>query len=712
MVTPPGGQGGGPLLPVVPRQLFPVPLVAFASRPSNARSGALRQRWRRNVRVWSCVNRVVCALNSLYNPVFDPSIARRFKWGAAAASVRDIWNRVIASPLFSLLLPPPSLEGDRAALSALAGGWEAGYECGGGSACVVSNSEFLTDKVSLPAAAVGDTSFLTLLPESVAQCYAPAAATSTLEDGLLNPPWVRDARLQQVRRFQGLPPAEYRALVVRLWRLNMVAFLPHVHEVNGLFGVWKIKDGCAPQIRLIFDGRRANCHHAVPPPVRLPHPSRFGEVVLQPGEVLWVGKLDLKDYYHHLKVPDWIAEYFGLPPLRLADLPLEPQEREVLSATLPHVVFPTMLSLPMGWAHSVYIAQGVHETLLSSVLPRDELLSDVKSLAASRNGHAAYVDDLNVWRIGQQGDDSAPAAVDAALDAAARRAAAVGLPENVGKRAPAALRQKVLGVLVDGERGVLQPDPDALALLVRATRCVVSRGWASRALMERLVGKWTWAMLTRRPALSIFGRVYQYMCRRTRRPHRLWPSVARELQLAVDLAPFLFADLRAPVSDVVVAIDASMGGQGVVYKSGATDTMRQSFLRGDRPPQPGDQPRLSHLSDERWFSRDWRVAVMGTWRHDVSHINVAEVRAYLSALKWLGKRQASRDARHLLYQDSGVVVCAAMKGRSSSPQLARILRQCAAVQFACGLWPSSSWVPTDHNPADGPSRGRAVWAKA
>jgi hypothetical protein len=382
-------------------------------------------------------------------------------------------------------------------------------------------------------------------------------------------------------------------------------------------------------------------------------------------------------------------------------------------------VYPALTTLPMGWSHSVYVAQRVHTHLLhsSSALPADEEIVPERGLVGAHDCHSVYVDDVGVFAVGRQGDSGVARKVDERLDAAAAAMQAVGVPENTKKRGAGSTKMQSLGVSVDGEIGLLHATPEKLSLLVAATRQAIRTGGLSRAGLEKLVGRWTWVMLLRRPLLSVFSRVYQFMRAGGGKRKKLWASVARELQLAVDLAPLLYADLRAQPSDVVVAVDASEEGLGVVYKRGTSAQVLASYARGSLPPGDdslpppvGRQPHL-HRTDPAWFSRDWRIAVRGGWRFPLQHISDGEGQAALQALVWLGSRKWARDKRHFLFQDSSAALTGMLKGRSSSPPMLRSLRKSAAVMLACGMWVSPSWVPSADNPADGPSRGVGVWMK-
>jgi hypothetical protein len=82
--------------------------------------------------------------------------------------------------------------------------------------------------------------------------------------------------------------------------------------------------------------------------------------------------------------------------------------------------------------------------------------------------------------------------------------------------------------------------------------------------LARIVGRWTWAMLVVRPALSVFEAVYRFINTAGYSYFGVWNSVRRELLTACRLFPVLFATVHGDWFDRVVACDASMTGEGVV----------------------------------------------------------------------------------------------------------------------------------------------------
>ena len=132
-----------------------------------------------------------------------------------------------------------------------------------------------------------------------------------------------------------------------------------------------------------------------------------------------------------------------------------------------------------------------------------------------------------------------------------------------------------------------------------------------------------------------------------------------------------------------------------------------------------DQPRLSPLQvdlsksrippiSQHWVDATWVLEWRGRWRLE-EHINVLELYAETIGMTWTLRKGDPRTPRRIvILQDSQVAVHAGSKGRSSSLPLLRPLRRTAGILLAGNLYVDRLWIPSKANPADGPSRGRAV----
>ena len=105
-------------------------------------------------------------------------------------------------------------------------------------------------------------------------------------------------------------------------------------------------------------------------------------------------------------------------------------------------------------------------------------------------------------------------------------------------------------------------------------------------------------------------------------------------------------------------------------------------------------------------SKLWRWHVISGWQWvgDPEHINVLELRAVLTSIKWRVDQQGQHDLRCIHLVDSLVVLRALTPGRSSSRKMRRTLMRINSYLLVSGLQPLWGYVSTHDNPADRPSR--------
>jgi len=207
----------------------------------------------------------------------------------------------------------------------------------------------------------------------------------------------------------------------------------------------------------------------------------------------------------------------------------------------------------------VFAAQSAHEHLLDTAtgLRRCDRITRASDLRVDRARHAVYIDD-----VVQFGTDAAELA----------RLQRGYVAAVVARRFPVKARKVVapssegvvaLGFEVHGRELTVGVAPAKLHDLVAATRSLLRRGQCTGRELAHVLGKWTWAMLAQRFALSAFHNAYRFAREADRKTFVIWRSVARELRVAVRLAPLLFARLATPLFAHVLACDASLAGQGV-----------------------------------------------------------------------------------------------------------------------------------------------------
>jgi hypothetical protein len=470
-----------------------------------------------------------------------------------------------------------------------------------------------------------------------------------------------------------------------MWRAGMVAFTTAVVALCGVFAVDKT-DG---RLRAITDARPANWCFGEPQHVTLPTPDLLARIRVPSGAVAYVARTDAADFYHTFKTPQWMWPFFGLPAVRAAVLP-----REALPAGAGEFVYPVLKTLPMGYSHAVLLAQSAHLHLLDS-LPNyfgradrigDPLCTDY-ALRSGRVLHAVCIDDVLLFGL----DPVQVARVQQAYLEAGRRAGFVYKPEKL--IAPTADAAPVLGLQFSGRTGTLRLQPAKMRSLVSATRAAVAAGQLRAVDFQSLLGRWVWAMLPCRPALSVLSAAFALAQRYGRGTVKLWPSVKRELLAASDIAPLLVADLKAHIFGRVVASDASTTGLGVVA---------MPRIRGCAAPGT-TVPGFCGAIDEPVPPQAVTGIVSSRWRWG-EHINVLEMRAAHVAVRWVLRHVLSGGTRVALWVDSAVVLGVLRKGRSSSVVLNRLMRAVASDLIRANVTLDVDWVASALNPADAASR--------
>jgi hypothetical protein len=295
----------------------------------------------------------------------------------------------------------------------------------------------------------------------------------------------------------------------------------------------------------------------------------------------------LDNFYHRIRLPEAWWPYFALPSIRAADLGISGYAADA-------VIYPCCKTLPMGFSHSVFLAQAVHEHIIDAKVPLLErearvirrpfdplsaatvvpvagshplplctsaLESPTGDFDISRMRHSVYIDDLNIYHHD-------PVVIDQAIDQYLAAMAAVNLPAKPSKIVRAtADGLECLGVFVDGRNGEVGLSVPKLQALRMSTLRMLATGEATGRELSHLVGRWTWAMLVRRPAMSIFSAVYRFIECAHDSCYTIWSSVRRELLAAAYIAPLMYASIRCDWSPIVIASDASELAAGVVYPS-------------------------------------------------------------------------------------------------------------------------------------------------
>ena len=161
----------------------------------------------------------------------------------------------------------------------------------------------MADRISLPVNA-GSVQLTDILPTQYLNTYSATNCAA-----LFRP--MSERELTAPPRLCASQP-EWIKLVRRLADANMVTFTRAPKIVNGVFAVPKD----ANTDRLIIDARPANAQFVEPEAVRLPTADLLAKLETDKTKPLYAAKVDLDNFYHRLRLPEWMVPYFALPPVR------------------------------------------------------------------------------------------------------------------------------------------------------------------------------------------------------------------------------------------------------------------------------------------------------------------------------------------------------------------------------------------------------------
>ena len=99
----------------------------------------------------------------------------------------------------------------------------------------------------------------------------------------------------------------------------------------------------------------------------------------------------------------------------------------------------------------------------------------------------------------------------------------------------------------------------------------------------------------------------------------------------------------------------------------------------------------------------WRPVIQAKWKHQREHINVLELRAILTTLKWKQKKLNAIGSKFFHLVDSAVCMGVVSSARSPSYQLGHIQDKANILLLASGMRMILAHVATKNNPADRPS---------
>ena len=450
--------------------------------------------------------------------------------------------------------------------------------------------------------------------------------------------------------------------------------------------------------RLITDLRSSNRGMGVPTEPDLPNPDQLIKWLrwAESGGVAWIGqaviyKRDVDNFYHRLKVPEWMIPYQGLAPVSAADA----QKFSDLGVPVKPGQVPCLVTLAMGNSHSVTLSQGAMLEIVARATRRLAAV-DKRELKIF-----VYIDDVTIF-----GTKSAARKMALALEA---ELMASNLKLKEEKSVNSSRCCEVMGVEVNLERGTVGVGGQKARVLYQKLLAQGKKESATgRELME-LLGAFNWFALCRRPLLSYIDECYRWVHEvpDLDLQRALTKSVRKELQTAAHVLPMAFTDYRAARVGTATT-DACMYGGGMVVTPVVPPLVSDPCCFDSAPPgASGESPpiRCPALRDQflqqqiGWCTRGWTADIT---RRELAAAHAGVVRA--------SKILAGRNTKQIvLFCDNMGALGVSLKGRSRSRVLNRDMKRNGAWQLLHGIYLERYYVPTAKNIADGVSRGRYGW---
>ena len=378
---------------------------------------------------------------------------------------------------------------------------------------------------------------------------------------------------------------QYACFLRRLERAGVVRWALARKERCTPFFVKKKND----DLRLIIDARRFNRRCKPPPYSPMGSvPSLLG-VEVPADETLYFAASDIKDCFHHFKLPAALQEYFGLDGLpakllgirRLDGQPVAPET----------TIYPLIMTAPMGCSWSMYWCQRAHEHCVnlcatSFGLPglsaaqrlqerrpfggwpekqSDAPFSD-ESTAANSSLNLVYADNNAVLGL-------CAAEVEKLSHKLHESLSSLGLPLH--EKTGVVTQGEFLGVSIDGVSGRVAPSAKRIWRVRMAFDYLSREPRVTGDEVLKLIGHATYLFLFNRGLLSTLRHLYDFAAKAKERRVKLWASAARECVWVRDLVVLAAGNLRRTWSSSVYCSDASEDGFGVVAASWEPERIRR-----------------------------------------------------------------------------------------------------------------------------------------
>ena len=723
------------------RNVFPLPTLELESAPRGQVCRSVAQRIQSRRAVTFEVNKSINALNSLFfggnGPSHGSTVSSLCRLPSnQRAAIGDIIDSV------KRFGPNPTGATGSEALGALRAA-SSGYD---DAALGVGDVVPLNlDHLSLPEGLKSGVDLLGALDDSV-RCVVEDFEEHMLQDA--------DVWTWISRNAQKLVPyddpslrskGKYLEFLRELHDRGILGFTQDCRERVGAFTVSKkpkeLNGVVKPRQRLVLDCRQTNMMFRPSPHTQLGSLASLCDLELDDDQNLYMAGADIQDCFYAVRLPAGFEQFFVLrEDLTFDEANWVTRFDGSVCASMRRFC-PAIVVLPMGFSWSFYLVQHIHEqsVLRSLQIPRDNIILEGQPAPTVRDSEVLsmpYCDNIHTLCTDPDICNSSKCLISRDLEE---------LGFQLHEDEPASTLFETLGGVVDGSRGEVRATAQRAWRIKLAFEHVLTIPVSGKTI-QKLLGHAMFLCVLNRCGMSIFRSLYDFVERHSEAGGKYWLQgrEVEECKVFSGLIPLLYSSLRRHWSPTVTCTDASPAGYGVCEtvldpkdvsdigrwhekwrfkrlkpehwnprrRAGGLDVLGDpsSVLGVDEEERLLDQyvvdKDFPEVNPNFLDPNGWQTKLMGKWNNTTEHITIKEGRALVLAFRRLCRAGHSRGKRHLFLCDNLSLVFAANKGRAHSYDMLRITQQLSALSLAGGFSYRVRWIPSEHNTADGPSRGQ------
>ena len=452
---------------------------------------------------------------------------------------------------------------------------------------------------------------------------------------------------------------------------------------------------------------------------KLPHGCMLTQIILHPDCSIRGSGDDLSNYFFYLlrHQEAWLHRNCVGKPVSGADFKkygCDPSQKYLLCFTV----------IPMCDANAVDIAQQTHLEILKEVgtMRDDEAICYRSPLPPKEFFEGLYIDDHIALQITpkkkfRKGKKQKLYRDEVVMQDSRGHYKKLGIPTSEKKAFTKEPRFLAWGTEVDSESGRVGTPLYKLKQLRGLLEDVCSLPKVTKKLVQRCLGLVVHPCMHKRIIMCLLQEVYIWVENmHPTQPCKIPNKVREELLCLALTLPLCHANIRRPVSCRVSATDASLDGGGRActittpevsqtlyrYAVHKGEAVRLDWEHGALAPPSEMSPAPPQL-EALMNAHVWNTTHKCRFGHR-QHINILELKMVKAEL--VERVQESCDpGRHVVLVDSRVVAGAYGRGRSSSKQINRVLRQMLGWSLVGMKDIVLIWVQSCMNPADHPSRG-------